>query len=38
MKKDKDKYEYDTLGRKTKFTNEVERGGRAFFVALEGKW
>jgi iron complex outermembrane receptor protein len=38
MKKNKDKYEYDTLGRKTKFTNEVERGGRAFFVALEGKW
>jgi iron complex outermembrane receptor protein len=38
MRKDKDKFEYDTLGRKTKFTNEVERGGRAFFVALEGKW
>lgn len=38
MKKDKDKYEYDALGRKTKFTQESERGGRAFFVALEGKW
>lgn len=38
MKKDKNKYEYDALGRKTKFTQETERGGRAFFVALEGKW
>jgi len=38
MAKDKNKVEYDTLGRKTKFTRESERGGRAFFVALEGKW
>lgn len=38
MVKDKDKYEYDALGRKTKFTQEAERGGRAFFVALEGRW
>lgn len=39
MVKDKEKYEYhSTSGRKTKFTQEAERGGRAFFVALEGRW
>jgi len=38
MAKDKDKYEFNALGQKTKFIQESERGGRAFYVALEGKW
>lgn len=38
MAKDKDKYEFNNLGQKTKFTQESERGGRAFYIALEGKW
>lgn len=38
MVKDKDKYEYDTSGQKTKFIRESERGGRALYVALEGRF
>ena len=38
MTKDKDKYEYNAAGRLTKQTFESERGGRALYVALEGKW
>ena len=38
MTKDKDKYEYDAAGRRTKQTFESERGGRALYLALEGKW
>lgn len=38
MKKEKDKQHYRDNGRRDKFTTEVERGGRAFFVALEGRW
>jgi outer membrane receptor for ferrienterochelin and colicins len=38
MRKNKDKYEYNAAGWKSKYTRESERGGRAFFVALEGKW
>lgn len=38
MVKDKDKYEFNASGQKTKYTQESERGGRAFFIALEGKW
>lgn len=38
MAKDKNKYEYNAAGWKSKYTRESERGGRAFFVALEGKW
>ncbi len=38
MTKDKNKYEYSAAGWKSKYTRESERGGRAFFVALEGKW
>jgi iron complex outermembrane receptor protein len=39
MRKDKDKYEYSAAtGRLTKQTFESERGGRALFIALEGKW
>jgi iron complex outermembrane receptor protein len=39
MKKDKEKNEYNAAsGRRTKYTEEVERGGRAFFVALEARF
>ncbi|MEX2164495.1 MAG: TonB-dependent receptor [Sulfuricaulis sp.] len=38
MKKDKDKSEFNASGQLTKKTLEVERGGPAVFVALEGKW
>ncbi|AUM01142.1 hypothetical protein B4966_14015 [Rhodocyclaceae bacterium] len=38
MKKVKEKAEYNGAGVMTKATTEVERGGRALFVALEGKW
>lgn len=39
MSKDKDKREFNTTtGALTKRTLESERGGRAVFVALEGKW
>lgn len=38
MVKDKDKFEFNTMSQKTRFTQEAERGGRAFFIALEGKW
>jgi iron complex outermembrane receptor protein len=38
MVKDKDKIELNTAGQQTKFTQESERGGRAFYIALEGKW
>lgn len=38
MVKDKNKYEYNTSGQQTKFTQEAERGGRVFTLALEGKW
>lgn len=37
MVKDKDKYEFSG-GVTSKFTREAERGGRAFYIALEGKW
>lgn len=37
MSKDKDKYEFNTLGQKTKFTQESEQGGPTLFFALEGK-
>lgn len=38
MVKDKDKYEYNASYQKTKFTQESEKGGRTFYIALEGKW
>ncbi|OGS99836.1 MAG: hypothetical protein A3F73_05440 [Gallionellales bacterium RIFCSPLOWO2_12_FULL_59_22] len=38
MVKDKDKYEYNASNQKIKFTQEAERGGRAFFIAVEGKF
>ena len=38
MVKNKDKQEFNTSGQQTKFTQEAERGGRAFYVAIEGKW
>ncbi|MCD6706512.1 MAG: TonB-dependent receptor [Thiobacillus sp.] len=38
MVKNKDKHEFNTSGQQTKFTQEAERGGRAFYVAIEGKW
>jgi len=38
MVKEKNKYEYNTAGQKTKFIQEAERGGRAFHVALEGRF
>lgn len=38
MVKDKNKYEYNTSGQLTKYTQEAERGGRVFTLALEGKW
>lgn len=38
MKKVKDKAHFRDNGRRDKVTTEVERGGRAFFVALEGRW
>ncbi|MDK9723740.1 MAG: TonB-dependent receptor [Sterolibacteriaceae bacterium MAG5] len=38
MRKDKDKYEYDTQWRMTKKTLESERGGRSLMVALEARW
>lgn len=38
MKKDKFKRTYDTLGRLTGETHEIEQGGVAVALALEGKW
>ncbi len=39
MVKDKNKYEFSAAsGRLTKVTQEAEKGGRAFFLALEGEW
>lgn len=39
MAKDKAKYEYNaTTGYLTKYTEESEKGGRAIYIALEGKW
>lgn len=38
MVKEKDKYEYNTAGQKTKYIREEERGGRAIHVALEGRF
>lgn len=38
MAKDRDKFEFNNAGQKTKFSQESEKGGRAFNLALEGKW
>jgi iron complex outermembrane receptor protein len=38
MKKEKDKSEFTATGVTSKETLEVERGGRGFFLALEGKF